>query len=67
MPLFTKHRAVVYQSDGAPISSDDIATGKRVLGFSNARGKPSRKPLEFEVTEDRAGKKRFTLRGMLGS
>jgi hypothetical protein len=64
MPLFSKHRDTLYAADGEALSPDAYDEGQAVHGFSNRTGKPNRQPLEFVVTVDRAGRKRFTLKGL---
>jgi hypothetical protein len=64
MPLFTKHRAILYTKQGDPIAPDDHAVGDKVQGFSNKKGKASRRPITFEVTQGPDGKKQFTLKGL---
>ena len=66
MPLFTKHRKKIYSPEGEVLSPEDYEVGVTVEGFSNATGKPNRKPLEFTVTRSATGKAHFTRRGLLG-
>ena len=66
MPLFSKHRSVIYEKDGTRLLPDAYEPHFTVYGFSNPRGKPNRRPVAFMVTTGPDGKKRFTLKGLLG-
>ena len=62
--IFPSHRKLIFDSSGSELNPESYRDGAVVTGFSQAQGKPNRRPLRFVVTKDRDGNKRFSRPGL---